>query len=1226
MLKVTDGRSTIIAGGRPITVLYSETHPHKMREHNVQMAKAGVEASCFFWSNAVSRRCFVVMKKEFIMRFLRISTLAMMTSAGMALCAEPVTLVFEQPETAGISGFRAFWDLPVPLAEDGVIEDVRHQVGGGLGNLAGPTAFWAPAKRNDGTLPGALVFDAVHRSLLVRFPGSAEVIAEKLADGYRIEKAEIELPFINTELWPEGYSLPSGMSFLRDEWVRIPPNWHAVAWALRKPWTADPELGPTFNAAINGALHWRRFGAQDELEDRYPQRFGPTEVSYRQATDYRGDEPPAPVGNRTPDTEGGTPATMDITPLLTDTAFGDTLAARLRQFEDCGVLIRKWEVYDARYHTGCYEWTTATGRRGILIRTPTLRITLTPDVQAEKVSELPPAADIAKRAADLLETGHGGEPTAVMPDAEQIAEWADKYGFRQPEYMPDWQWQRVRELRAHGGGWNFPRTPEAYARWIDGMLSVPPRQWLGHNTPQKAINALRFGHVLPTPVLEHEKNYFEAWAMPHLPTDAMDHPQAPNLWWDGVNRHWEETRDWRGNHSYYRAGYTRTMSTQNINHLGASGALFGGALVGSEFAIADGRHGLEHYPLRLWAWYDGSTQEAVDHFYLPLTLWTQKSFADFGPDPFDRLMGHSMLAKTMDEIISAYHPGLRRFIAPSGRTGMQEVLVTQTGLQFILHTLSRQGTLRDVGNENTYGMAIMQDSNVSPGYAADQTLHSPWAPEWATYMVDEKPLPYELTATFKQWGHHREFPVWKRSYLGNHYGLTSRDHDFEGAYHFVQAMAQWRREEKPVDRLDEVVVMLVRPAADDRNMDWYGSRQWTDTPPLGGLNHNLQHKNKLIALTSPVNMRDRVAPRTLQTTLAFFNFQDEPTWEIYVDDQPVAELPFRASTGQRITIQDGVSYVGIIPIPATDLGRDAEVVLYPGVPVEMHGIPAQHRRERLPGLLISNYMLRQDQPLEKDATDWEKVQRAHGGFVIEMGDVTEYPDFAAFQAHIAAATFETRWEDEAGIAHIKYVSGDDIIEAGYNPMYSSGSTATLFPYRRVNGEWMYLPPGIDRDSTLSRQGTTGRLEKLGAVLECEPGRMAFLQAEPTTGTFVGYNPLPDPTFWSLSLPGGMKISADGRIGIARIAVQPETGRIRIEHALRDDQATHDTATAIVASGLHKLSAVTLNGADASDRVLQVEIDGEQAHVVPLRDVFDIEGFASRYSAAQQVWREGGETD
>ena len=38
-----NGRACIVADGKPLTAIYSETNPHRMHEHNVQMAKAGVE-------------------------------------------------------------------------------------------------------------------------------------------------------------------------------------------------------------------------------------------------------------------------------------------------------------------------------------------------------------------------------------------------------------------------------------------------------------------------------------------------------------------------------------------------------------------------------------------------------------------------------------------------------------------------------------------------------------------------------------------------------------------------------------------------------------------------------------------------------------------------------------------------------------------------------------------------------------------------------------------------------------------------------------------------------------------------------------------------------------------------------------------------------------------------------------------------------------------------------
>lgn len=1135
-----------------------------------------------------------------------VAVLAMFGATALTAAAAPepeVTLTFAAPELAGISGFRAMWDTPLTLAESGPVETVARHVGGGL-QLAGPAARWFPEGRAGGTLPGTPVFDAVHRSLLVRFPGLAGQVAARVNEGYRIARAELVLPFRNTELWPEGYHDPTGMSFLRDEWVRTPPAWHAVGWALRRPWRADPAHGPTFNAHLNGAGFWARFGAQDEAADRFPQRFGPTEVSYREAGGYRADAPvPAPVADpktgalATPDTApGGTPARMDVTAALTDPAFGKTLAARLRQFEDCGLLLRKWEVYDARYHTGTYEWSTATGRRGILIRAPRLEVTLTADPAAERVRRLPPPADIADLATRLSRHARGGQPTANLPSAAEIARFAARFGFRRPEWMPDWQWDRVQELKRLGGGWDFPATPAAYAAWIDDLLATPPRQWLGHATPRKAINAMRFHDALPEVVREHEQNYFAAWVMPGVPSRELDHPQAIAMWYGGRNRHWEQTRDWRGNQSYYRAGYTRRISTQNINHLGTAGALFGGALVGSEDALADGRYGLEYFPLRLWAWYDGTSQESVDHYYMQLTLWTEKEFAEFGPAHLDRMMGGSMLAKMMDELLSTWHPGLRRFVSSSCRTDLQAVLLTRTGLHFLLHTLSPQGVLAGLDEPNRFGIAPLNATEMPPGYVADETLLGPWAPAWAAHLVDDKPLPYELTESNRVYGQYERHPAWKRTYLGRHYGLTSRDLDFEEAYHFVQAMAQWRREDRPAAGLADVVTLLVRPEADQRHANWYGGRQWTDTPPLGGLNHNVQYRNKLIALTSPVDMRGKVAPATLQSTLQIFNFQEPPTWEIFIDGQPVRELPCTARAGQRITIRDGVSYVGVVPVPATDLGRDAEVVLAAGLTTDIKECPA------LPGLTIRSFMLRRGSPLDKGATDWDRVDRAYGGFVIELGDCTEYADFAAFQAHMQAATLESRWDDVAGIVHLVYRSGADTMELGYNPGWREGSPEPLFPYRRVNGAWAYLPAGLDRDSTLTQQGTTGRLEKGGAVLQCEPGRMAYLQTEPRSATFVGFNPLPDPTCWRLTLPGGQRVEADGRLSLTRVEVQPEQGRVAIDYAAKPDQAGDDMASALLLFGFGETApAVTVNGQEPQHRLASTRTAAGTAWLVPLTE-------------------------
>ena len=187
------------------------------------------------------------------------------------------------------------------------------------------------------------------------------------------------------------------------------------------------------------------------------------------------------------------------------------------------------------------------------------------------------------------------------------------------------------------------------------------------------------------------------------------------------------------------------MSTQNFNHTAAVGALLGGTIIGSKNAIADGRLGWENYPLRLWSWSRGFSQENIDHYYFAITLSDQKIVADFGPTLFDRLISNSMLAKSVDELIAAYHPALRRFIAVSTRTSLEYLLAKQDGLQYLLHTLSRAGTLHDVGNPEIKNLLPGLDSvigeEVPPSRVALQTTSGAWAPEWAANLIDEKPIP-----------------------------------------------------------------------------------------------------------------------------------------------------------------------------------------------------------------------------------------------------------------------------------------------------------------------------------------------------------------------------------------------------------------------------------------------------------------------------------------------------
>jgi hypothetical protein len=1075
------------------------------------------------------------------------------------------SLTFDQPQIAGMSGFRAFWDMPIVLVGDGLVVETTHTPGG-----TGLNVVWSMEQRDGGRKPGAIVFDAVHRSVLVRFPGSAQRIADELRKGFAIEKVELVLLHRATELWAEGYAEPPGMSFLGDAWEKKQPRWHAVAWALRQPWVADRERGPTFNASVNAVAYWKQFGATDESEDRFPQRFGPAEVSAQ-----------APEGR------------LDLTPMVTDAAYGATLVDRLRALEANGVLLRKWEIYDLSYWFGGYEWGSATGGRGIIIHAPKLVVTLKPASPAPHISGglavHPPAT---KR----------GEPTAVMPDADQIRALAAKHAFQRPSWMPDWEWQRVQELKALGHVQDYPATPEAYGKWVDAMLAKPPRTWDGFQAAEMTQAYSLFSATWPAPVRAHWKLYWWAWLMPDRNIEDLVQGYIGG---QQNQEYIKRTGDWRGNASVYRT-YCRAMGTMNFNHWASNGTLLGGAILGSEAMMKEGRHGLETFPLRTWCWFDGSTQESIDHYYFSISLKDQKVFADFGPASFDRMMGRNILAKSVGELVALYHPSLKRFVSSSGRTGIAYLLAIQDGTKHIVHTLSRKGVLSDMGRTDIPGGMPMLGHDADPGMIAQQTLNGPWADEWVANVVDDKPLPFEMTASYKQWGNFGATPLWKRSYLGKHYGLATIDVAIGNQT--VPLMAQWRRDARPADRTEQVGTLLARFGVNRTEfLDsiYHGTAQRNPNGGIGqqgGFIASLQHRNKLLAFTSPYPELKYSGDRKLatnitsvQTSIALLDLQPAPTWEIYLDGGLLTPslspggaegarragqgVIARARLGQRFTIKDGVTFIAIIPLPGTtDLGRDAEVVLSDeGELTEMQG------GGRLKTSLVLNlYNYRSDTPLDRKRDD---LDAAWGGFALELSDATEFTDFAAFQKHIADTKVEACWDATEKTVHAKLVSGKDTLEAGFRPGYTGDwdrqtPTDQCFSYRRVNGAWPYLAKDIERDTTLGQMSRSGRAEKAGAVLTVEPGRMACVECEPLSGTFVGYTPLPDTTLWTLTVPGGITVEPEGKVGLLRVAVCPRENRLSVEHAVRPGHTGSPLATRMRVRGMTAPS-VFLNGKPTS---------------------------------------------
>lgn len=1049
------------------------------------------------------------------------------------------------------------------------------------------TAVLDPANW-DTVFAGERYFDAL-RPLLIRFPGLAEPIHAKLAEGFRVDKLELALTWERQE-GPQPQRGRHGWG-ANELYKNMPGEWSVDLQPLLRPWgVGNLDLGPTFNANLRGASYWSRGGARGDGEDRLATRLGPLPLHPKAQS-----------------------ALFDLTSLLDDPAYGKTFGDRLRALEACGVQLYKHELFDMRYRSFyAYDWSVSTGYMRIWVKPPEIRVHF---AKADGAApSLPPAIDIVALAQQAAAAGGRGQPSLRMPEdhAAQV-----KRLLARPKGIPDWQWARIQELRAlHaepadsqlylGRGVNFSAffsdDEKTYFTAVQHLMEMAPRTWQGHLTSDFALLAAGYNTLLSPAAQDHLALYWQAWLQP-------DVEQPFDEFLGGGTQ--------RGGPTYFR-GYTRSMGTMNFVHNANMGALLGGQYLKSEVVVANARHGIEHVLLRAYAFGNGAHQEIGDTYYQALTIGGAGALAKYAAHPFDRLMGTIIRDRLVEPLISMYHPGLRRMTHPMGRGSFTYHLLLQEGSYNVLHSLSpsgalihlddltpeRKGTLQGWGS--IHGLAIL--GNEGPPERIG--LLAPWtAPVLADAVagvVDRKTFPWQVFARDSSPGCRRG--GWHVNHLGRNFALASRDnanHD----YGVTSIIAQWRRRPQQVASLDDLSTLLVSLGSNE-----HFTREIASMAEFG----IVQAGGKLIALKAlpdaqrNVFSNEKGGVKALHVSALLLAHGDVSQREVWINEQRADALSGAqpdpggdwrkrmggdpvvfAADGDLITIADGATYTALIPISLNALARDQQV-----------SIAYNH-----PALMINVHLYRADQSIDTNAL-YHSAQPPTAGFIMELADADDYPSFAAFRAHMAATTHELRWDKQEGLAQLTYRSGADTLEMGFDPR--------RYPavMRRINGAWPYLPAGVERASEWAVQSRTGRIEKHDAVLETEPGREAYLQAFPDEGLFVAYNPLPDPTLWRLTLPGGRCLTADGRLGLARVIVRSGDRRLWIEHAAKPGVAVYpDSATALLAFGWSRAPQVELNGKPLARSPRRVTLDGEHAYVIPLdggADAVDTDLLAARY--------------
>lgn len=997
---------------------------------------------------------------------------AAVLAAGLAWCGlrgdargreDTITLRFDRPMTAMINARR--WD------------ETHHQ--------------W---HRGD---PGELYFDAVHRFLLLRFPGSAEAIHAKLVEGYEIQSARLLLHWTANE-WRKAKGYNWRTWAVQDKEA---PQWRASVWLLKRPWTDDAQIGPTWNAYINGAGWWRSGGAHGS-GDRFERALGA-----------------APLNESNPTAE------IDVSAAYREGGFGAAPGERIRAVAQHGFLVHRADI--SHYLHG--EHALSTGAARLWVERPELAVTLRRCGEAAAAAELPAAFDVRDHAGQLRAQGGDGMPTTIVP-ANLPALAARLVEARRGE-LPDWMWKRVEELKnvrheVAYGPWFSPLVEamesgdrEQYLEAVDAILSRPPGWFHGHQHIEYVLPLTLYAAVLPEVARYHLRRSFEArWQTPLAPDKVFAHGKITGM---GTLNHMANTRP---------------------------KALLGAEAAGLDWLVQRAQYGLSLLNRQMIN-NDGFSTEHGDSYYRGITLAPLQAAARFSKDPFMRLKTSLMVESLLFEDISTYHPGLRHRVSRMSRRagGLYQLLLGQDVPEAVLHTLSREGVLLHMDepgdSPHVHGMRVF---DLHPTPASRVALMAPWGAEWDANSIDRKPIPFRTVAAAHMFGgrHWRMStvePVHLTTYMGRNYALASEELP---TYSGIPLFGAWRREDRQVEHVEDFGVVLLQGRLNEASVSVM------DKTPFGAL----QHDNKLLwAVKMPErkfvaeghrNLPDGVEGglTSFKAQVALIAYGPEDQREVYVNGSRIADYPVAADHGDVITIREGVTFIGLIPLPATDMGRRKEVVIH-----------SEH-----PFLTLASYVMDRDEPVRGDDDEtWAEMQHATAAWAVEFGDEAGYGRFAAFQDHMHKARVVRRPEPDAQVVHLSYESGDDALEMGFRTdwardrdmWHDQRSPGQVFAYRRVNGAWPWLPAGIYVDNPLGQKGRAELLQKGGASLRTIEGQMAFLRVDPISGTYAGVNPFVEPTPFELKTPEGVEILSQGPLGLGRVAVRPAENKLWVAYVL-----------------------------------------------------------------------------
>ena len=517
------------------------------------------------------------------------------------------------------------------------------------------------------------------------------------------------------------------------------------------------------------------------------------------------------------------------------------------------------------------------------------------------------------------------------------------------------------------------------------------------------------------------------------------------------------------------------------------------------------------------------------------------------------------------------------------------MLVEQDGIFGALHTVSKDGALihLDRGADATAQGLPVWGYDFPPGRVAIQSLQQPWAPSWMAGLIDDKPVPFEETAAETTRGNFKP-PLWRRSYLGRWHGLASAD--IRGGT--VDVMAQWVRAPQKAVRMEDLGTLTLRYAANEPNL----ANTHEGASAQAGLPLTFQSRNRAIVFAKPHGNRERFLDAfdkgakdtisQLATVIGLWNFAEKKDWEIFVGEQKVTSFPHRSTASQRILIRDGVSYLAILPIAPTDLGRDAEIEIGPGG----SGKAPPSNAVIAPALTISMFNLRRPHARADRLARLADARPAH----LRRLRAGAGRRRAARQLrrlrppHQGEHARRRPGSADRNLLEVSYRSGSDLMEAVLLHRLRPAVGDAFRDRSRPAGEG---DPGAPAERPVAVPAARPRARHdMGAAGHDRPAgeerRGADDRARPQG---VSHLPIRRAAAWSPTIrcpirrPGRSRRRTapasrpTARSGLLRLEYRPWSREVEISHALKPDQKGDDLAKRLTISGLAQAPRVTVNG-------------------------------------------------